>query len=271
MTKVLVIVMFICLIFSVLSITVTPGNDDDAKAARLAAEETDEETDDEETDDEEPVVSSLSFSTSAALSSDDYIAPDISGGRIPVDCVEGSWEDVGVDCNQSTGKIQQQKYITPARNGGTCGFEPDSENYIYQDRNCEEYCTLDVNWSPAACPTGCLWDGGRTDSSITQTKGQTSKIYVNKNGKPCYGVESAQRKQITQCPETDTCKASHEQAIAAEAKALADAAAARVREAARAAAAAPAPAEQSAHMNQGGSSGGGGLPEKGGPAGWSGQ
>ena len=39
MTKVLVIVMFICLIFSVLSIMVTPGNDDDKKAARLAAEE----------------------------------------------------------------------------------------------------------------------------------------------------------------------------------------------------------------------------------------
>ena len=245
MTKVLVIVMFICLIFSVLSIMVTPGNDDDAKAARLAAEETDEET-----DDEEPVVSSLSFSTSAALSSDDYIAPDISGGRIPVDCVEGSWGDVGVDCNQSTGKIQQRKYITPARNGGTCGVEPDPENYIYQDRDCEEYCTLDANWSPA-CPTQC--DLGA--SSITQTKGQTSKKYVPDNGSPCYGESDAKRKRQTSCPATAICPATQ--------KSLDDAAEAARVEAERAA--------QSAHMNQGGSSGGGGLPEQGGPAGWSGQ
>ena len=249
------IVMFICLIFSVLSIMVTPGNDDDAKAARLAAEETDEET-----DDEEPVVSSLSFSTSAALSSDDYIAPDISGGRIPVDCVEGSWGDVGVDCNQSTGKIQQRKYITPARNGGTCGVEPDPENYIYQDRDCEEYCTLDANWSPA-CPTQC--DLGA--SSITQTKGQTSKKYVPDNGSPCYGESDAKRKRQTSCPATAICPATQ--------KSLDDAAEAARVEAARAEAARVEAerAAQSAHMNQGGSSGGGGLPEQGGPAGWSGQ
>ena len=234
MTKVLVIVMFICLIFSVLSIMVTPGNDDDAEAARLAVEETDDdddgETDDDddgETDDEEPVVSSLSFSTSAALSSDDYIAPDISGGRIPVDCVEGSWGDVGVDCNQSTGKIQQRKYITPARNGGTCGVEPDPENYIYQDRDCEEYCTLDANWSPA-CPTRC--DLGA--SSITQTKGQTSKKYVNENGKPCYGESDAKRKRQTSCPATAICPATQKKlddARRAKAKAEADAAVAEAR------------------------------------------
>jgi hypothetical protein len=236
MTKVLVIVVFICLIFSVLSIVVTPGKDDDKKAAIFAAEETDD--DDEETDDEdeEPVVSSLSFSTSAALSSDDYIAPDIIGGRIPVDCVEGLWEDVpGASCDQSTGKIQQRKYITPARSGGTCGVEPDPENYIYQDRDCEESCTRDTNWSPAACPTGCLWDGGRTATSITQTKGQTSKKYVSGAGSKCYGVESKERKQIKQCPETETCKAAKvreatRRAEAAKAaKAEADAAVAEAR------------------------------------------
>lgn len=263
------IVMFICLIFSVLSIMVTPGNDDDAEAARLAVEETDDD-DDEETDDEEPVVSSLSFSTSAALSSDDYIAPDISGGRIPVDCVEGSWGDVGVDCNQSTGKIQQRKYITPARNGGTCGVEPDPENYIYQDRDCEEYCTLDANWSPA-CPTQC--DLGA--SSITQTKGQTSKKYVPDNGSPCYGESDAKRKRQTSCPATAICPATQKslddaaEAARVEAKAKADAEA--VAKAKADADRAAIVAQQSAHMNQGGSSGSGGLPEKGGPAGWSGQ
>ena len=238
------IVVFICLIFSVLSIVVTPGKDDDkkakAKAAILAAEETDdddEETDDddEETDDdnEEPVVSSLSFSTSVALSSDDYIAPDIIGGRIPVDCVEGLWEDVGESCNQSTGKIQQRKYITPARNGGTCGVAPNSENYIYQDRDCEEYCTLDANWSPA-CPTQC--DLGA--SSITQRKGQTSKKYVPENGSPCYGESHAKRKRQTSCPATAICPETQKRqdeliakikAQAAAAKAEADAEAAEAR------------------------------------------
>lgn len=234
------IVVFICLIFSVLSIMVTPGKDDDkkarAEAAIFAAEETDddnEETDDDD-EDEEPVVSSLSFSTSVALSSDDYIAPDISGGRIPVDCVEGLWEDVpGASCDQSTKKIQQRKKITPARNGGTCGVAPDADNYIYQDRDCEEYCTLDANWSPA-CPTEC----DRTATSITQTKGQTPIKYVPKNGSPCYGVESAERKQIKQCPATAICPetkkrleddAKRRADEATKAKAEADAAAAEAR------------------------------------------
>lgn len=264
MTKVLLIVVFICLIFSILSIMVTPEKDDDKKAVILAAEETDDDDDDEETDDddddddeetddddEEPVVSSLSFSTSAALSSDDYIAPDISGGRIPIDCVEGSWEDVpDAVCDQGTGKIQQRKYITPARNGGNCGVNPYADNYIYQDRDCAEYCTLDADWSPAACPTGCLWNRERRDESITQTKGQTPKKYVSGNGSPCYGVDHAKRKQTKQCPETDTCQASYEQRKKEDQERL-DALTASYH-----ASREPA-AEMSAHMNQGGSSGGG--------------
>ena len=277
MTKVLVIVMFICLIFSVLSIVVTPGKDDDkkarAEAAIFAAEETDdddEETDDddEETDDddEEPVVSSLSFSTSVALSSDDYIAPDIIGGRIPVDCVEGLWEDVpGASCDQSTGKIQQRKYITPARNGGTCGVEPDPENYIYQDRDCEKYCTRDANWSPA-CPTQC--DLGA--SSITQRKARTSKKYVPENGSPCYGESHAKRKRQTSCPATAICPETQKRLDEAEAKRKTDEAEAKAKRKTDEAAVVAA-ANLSAHMNQGGSSGGGGLPEQGGPAGWGAQ
>jgi Tfp pilus assembly protein PilE len=99
MAKALVNIMIVCLIFSVLSIVMTSGNDDIAKAkaeaeaavakAKAAAEaEAEAEAEVEELDTSLP-----SFSTSAALSfDDDFIAPDISAGKAPVNCVKGGWD-----------------------------------------------------------------------------------------------------------------------------------------------------------------------------------
>src|SRR5210317_2516767 len=186
MAKALVNIMIVCLIFSVLSIVMTSGNDDIAKAkaeAEAAAAEAEaavakakaaaEAAAAAEAEAEEPDTSLTSFSTSAALSfDDDFIAPDISAGKAPVNCDIGDWEDFGV-CNQDTGIIQQRRLITPAKYGGTCEVSADDIDSDGWDttgsRACARYCTLDVNWRPEnpTCPTAC----GQGDTTKTQTRG----------------------------------------------------------------------------------------------------
>src|SRR5210317_1462021 len=149
MAKALVNIMVVCLIFSILSIVMTSGNDDIAKAkaaakaaaAAEAAAEAEAEAEAEELD--------TSFSTSAALSfDDDFIAPDISAGKASVNCVIGGWQDVG-NCDQTTGKIQQRRKITPAKYGGSCTVSADkidAEGYDNSgSRPCDRYCTLNDN------------------------------------------------------------------------------------------------------------------------------
>jgi hypothetical protein len=196
MAKALVNIMIVCLIFSVLSIVMTSGNDDIAKAkadaeaavakAKAAAEAAAEA--------EEPDTSLTSFSTSAALSfDDDFITPDISAGKAPVNCVIGEWEDYG-ECD-NTGKIQQRRKITPAKYGGTCAVRADDTT---GSRACARYCTLDANWRPEnpTCPTAC----GQGDITITQTRGQSVR-YVPGQGNTCYDdADSPQRKNVIECP-----------------------------------------------------------------------
>src|SRR6056300_373378 len=165
MAKALVNIMIVCLIFSVLSIVMTSGNDDIAKAkaeAEAAAAEAEaalakakaaaEAAAAAEAEAEELDTSLLSFSTSAALSfDDDFIAPDISAGKASVNCVIGGWTNDG-GCNQNTGVQKQKRLITPAKYGGTCEVSADKiddEGYQEQDVNCYVDCkgNPDGNWS----------------------------------------------------------------------------------------------------------------------------
>jgi Tfp pilus assembly protein PilE len=179
MTKALVNIMIVCLIFSILSIVMTSGNDDivkakaeaeaaaaeaaaavaKAKAAAEAAAEAEAEAEAEELD-----TSLTSFSTSAALSfDDDFIAPDISAGKAPVNCVIGSWTNDG-GCNENTGVQKQKRLITPAKHGGTCNVTPDSDGFERRNKECRVRCKggHDENWS------GCTVAGQSCGRSGTE-------------------------------------------------------------------------------------------------------
>jgi Tfp pilus assembly protein PilE len=211
MTKALVNIMVVCLIFSILSVVMTSGNDDIAKAkaeAKAAAAEAEAAIAKAKAaaeaaaaaEAEELDTSLPSFSTSAALSfDDDFIAPDISAGKAPVNCVIGDWEDFG-NCNQTTGEIQQRRKITPAMYGGGCTVTTDANGYDNSgSRACDRYCTLDANWIPEypTCPTAC----GQGDSTIVQRRGQTVKYVPPGQGNTCYDdVNSSQRKNVIECP-----------------------------------------------------------------------
>lgn len=202
-------IMIVCLIFSVLSIVMTSGNDDIAKAkaeAEAAAAEAEAVVAKAKAaaeaaaaaEAEEPDTSLMSFSTSAALSSDDdFIAPDISAGKVPVNCVIGGWEDFG-ECDPTTGKIRRRREITPAKYGGTCKVSADADGYdTTGSRDCDRYCTLDANWDPpnATCPTAC----GQDDITIVQRRGQSVSYVPPGQGNTCYDAESLQRKHETYC------------------------------------------------------------------------
>jgi hypothetical protein len=94
----------------------------------------------------------MSFSTSAALSfDDDFIAPDISAGKAPVNCVKGDWENDG-GCDENTGVQVEKRQITPAKHGGTCEVSADKiddEGFQRQNVNCRVTCKgdPDANWS----------------------------------------------------------------------------------------------------------------------------
>ena len=203
MAKALVNIMIVCLMFSVLSIVMTSGNDDIAKAKAAAAAAAEAAAAEAAGEAEEPDTSLTSFSTSAALSfDDDFIAPDISAGKAPVNCDIGDWEDFGV-CNQDTGIIQQRRLITPAKYGGTCQVSADDIDSDGWDttgsRACARYCTLDVNWRPEnpTCPTAC----GQGDTTKTQTRGQSVKYVPPGQGNTCYDdADSPQRKNVIDCP-----------------------------------------------------------------------
>src|SRR6056300_180183 len=207
MAKALVNIMVVCLIFSILSIVMTSGNDDIAKAkaeAKAAAAEAEAAIAKAKAaaEAEELDTSLPSFSTSAALSfDDDFIAPDISAGKASVNCVIGGWQDVG-NCDQNTGVQRQKRQITPAKYGGSCTVSADkidAEGYDNSgSRPCDRYCTLNDNWIPEnpTCPTAC----GQGDSTIVQTKGQNVDYVPPGRGNTCYDVNSPQRKNVIECP-----------------------------------------------------------------------
>jgi Tfp pilus assembly protein PilE len=170
MAKALVNIMIVCLIFSVLSIVMTSGNDDIAKAkaeaeaavakAKAAAEAA------VEAEAEELDTSLPSFSTSAALSiDDDFIAPDISAGKAPVNCVKGGWTNDG-GCDENTGVQKQKRKITPAEHGGTCDVTPNNEGFETQNVDCDVPCNgkYDDDWS------GCTVAGQSCGRSGTEYK-----------------------------------------------------------------------------------------------------
>src|SRR6056300_1557241 len=174
MAKALVNIMVVCLIFSILSIVMTSGNDDIAKAkaeAKAAAAEAEAAIAKAKAaaEAEELDTSLPSFSTSAALSfDDDFIAPDISAGKASVNCVIGGWQDVG-NCDQNTGVQRQKRQITPAKYGGTCEVSADkigADGYQRRDVNCRVDCKggYDENWS------GCTVAGQSCGRSGTEYK-----------------------------------------------------------------------------------------------------
>ena len=172
-------IMIVCLIFSVLSIVMTSGNDDIAKAkaeAEAAAAEAEaavakakaaaEAAAAAEAEAEELDTSLPSFSTSAALSfDDDFIAPDISAGKAPVNCVIGPWTNEG-GCDENTGVQIQKRLITPAKYGGTCEVSADDTE---QNVECRVRCkgNPDANWSDWS---GCTVAGQSCGRSGTEYK-----------------------------------------------------------------------------------------------------
>jgi Tfp pilus assembly protein PilE len=199
MDKTLVNIMIVCLIFSVLSIVMTSGNDDIAKAkaeAEAAAAEAEAAVAkakaaaeaavavEAAAEAEELDTSFLSFSTSAALSfDDDFIAPDISAGKARVNCVIGPWTNVG-GCNKNTGVQIQKRLITPAKYGGTCAVSADDidpNGYQEQDVDCDVNCE-GGDWSESTCTATC---GGGT---LTRT--WANPTYTARNGgTPCPPTE----------------------------------------------------------------------------------
>src|SRR6056300_1590464 len=167
MAKALVNIMIVCLIFSVLSIVMTSGNDDIAKAKAAAAAAAEAAAAEAAGEAEEPDTSLTSFSTSAALSfDDDFIAPDISAGKAPVNCVIGGWTNEG-GCDENTGVQIQKRLITPAKYGGTCEVSADkidNKGYERQNVNCRVPCngSHDDDWS------GCTVAGQSCGRSGTE-------------------------------------------------------------------------------------------------------
>jgi hypothetical protein len=94
---------------------------------------------------------------------DDFIAPDISAGKAPVNCVIGGWTNEG-GCDEDTGVQIQKRLITPAEHGGTCDVTPDSDGYERQNVNCRVRCngSHDENWS------GCTVAGQSCGRSGTE-------------------------------------------------------------------------------------------------------
>jgi hypothetical protein len=150
-----------------------------AKAKAAAEAEAEAEAEVEELDTSLP-----SFSTSAALSfDDDFIAPDISAGKAPVNCVKGGWTNDG-GCDQNTGVQIQKRQITPAKYGGTCEVSADKiddEGFQRQNVNCRVDCKggYDENWS------GCTVAGQSVVDGLVQNINISRKI----RHKPQLGIK----------------------------------------------------------------------------------
>ena len=198
MAKALVNIVILCLIFSIISFVLISGNDDVVKAqAELEAAIAEAEVEAEAArlaaiaEAEEPDTSSLSFSTSAALSSDDYIPPDISAGKAPVNCIKGPWENDGT-CNQNTGKQKQRREITPPKYGGSCDVSLEEDSSYTQFIDCEVDClgSYDLNW--------------KNCTVANQSCGQTGTEYKYFNPSPAQSPAREEGLVKDNCPATQT-------------------------------------------------------------------